>query len=853
MFSTILNQLTNSTSNEEFADFSGQLAAISKTMGVIEFDLKGNILAVNDNFAAVTGYSVEEIVGNHHSMFADATYKASNEYKLFWDNLGQGESNAGQFKRIGKGGKEIWLEASYNPIFDADNKPFKVVKYATDITAAKLEAADFSGQLAAISKAMGVIEFDLKGNILAVNDNFAAVTGYSVEEIVGNHHSMFADATYKASNEYKLFWDNLGQGESNAGQFKRIGKGGKEIWLEASYNPIFDADNKPFKVVKYATDITAAKLEAADFSGQLAAISKAMGVIEFDLKGNILAVNDNFAAVTGYSVEEIVGNHHSMFADATYKASNEYKLFWDNLGQGESNAGQFKRIGKGGKEIWLEASYNPIFDADNKPFKVVKYATDITAAKLEAADFSGQLAAISKAMGVIEFDLKGNILAVNDNFAAVTGYSVEEIVGNHHSMFADATYKASNEYKLFWDNLGQGESNAGQFKRIGKGGKEIWLEASYNPIFDADNKPFKVVKYATDISEQKSAAESLNTAVEESQVVIEAAQSGDLTGRVPLEGKTGAIASLCGGVNALIGNMTEVLLSIREAGQTINTAAGEISIGNTDLSGRTEQQASSLEETASSMEELASTVKQNAENAKQANQLAAAASGVAVKGGDVVGEVVTTMSAINDSAQKIEDIITVIDGIAFQTNILALNAAVEAARAGEQGRGFAVVAGEVRTLAQRSASAAKEIKELITDSVTKTTEGTKLVENAGETMQEIVTSVQRVTDIMGEITAASSEQSTGIDQVNQAVTSMDETTQQNAALVEEAAAAAESLVNQSVSLMDTVNAFNLQGHSKKKERRATGSSMRAPSQPAAKSATTKAAAKTGTNDEWEAF
>jgi methyl-accepting chemotaxis protein len=213
------------------------------------------------------------------------------------------------------------------------------------------------------------------------------------------------------------------------------------------------------------------------------------------------------------------------------------------------------------------------------------------------------------------------------------------------------------------------------------------------------------------------------------------------------------------------------------------------------------------------MEQLASTVKQNAENAKQANQLAAAASGVAVKGGEVVGQVVNTMSDINASAKKIEDIISVIDGIAFQTNILALNAAVEAARAGEQGRGFAVVAGEVRNLAQRSASAAKEIKELITNSVSKTAQGTAQVETAGKTMQEIVNSVQRVTDIMGEIAAASIEQSAGIDQVNNAITSMDEVTQQNAALVEEAAAAAESLVDQAVGLLDTVSAFKLSGGS----------------------------------------
>src|SRR5512147_2455503 len=240
-------------------------------------------------------------------------------------------------------------------------------------------------------------------------------------------------------------------------------------------------------------------------------------------------------------------------------------------------------------------------------------------------------------------------------------------------------------------------------------------------------------------------------------------------------------------------SLVRVVSQVRSGTDTVATASSQIAAGNLDLSSRTEEQASSLEETASSMEELTSTVKQNAENARQANQLAIGSSDVAGKGGAVVSQVVTTMDAINEASRKIVDIISVIDGIAFQTNILALNAAVEAARAGEQGRGFAVVAGEVRNLAQRSAAAAKEIKTLIGDSVDKVENGSKLVANAGQTMDEIVTSIKRVTDIMAEISAASAEQSAGIEQVNTAITQMDEVTQQNAALVEEAAAAAESL------------------------------------------------------------
>ncbi len=357
---------------------------------------------------------------------------------------------------------------------------------------------------------------------------------------------------------------------------------------------------------------------------------------------------------------------------------------------------------------------------------------------------------------------------------------------------------------------------------------------------------------------------------------VEALARGDLTEKMSGEYQ-GTFGQLKDDSNVTVDKLTEIVRQLRDATESINTAAKEIASGNADLSQRTEEQASSLEETASSMEELTSTVKQNAENAKQANQLAIGASDVAVKGGAVVSQVVTTMSSINESSKKIVDIISVIDGIAFQTNILALNAAVEAARAGEQGRGFAVVATEVRNLAQRSAAAAKEIKTLIGDSVEKVGTGTKLVDEAGKTMEEIVNSVKRVTDIMSEITAASQEQSAGIEQVNQAITQMDEVTQQNAALVEEAAAAAESLEEQAQNLAGAVAVFKLAGgqglaHSAQvTERREVTTrpanvarlpAKPAPGRPGAKAAApaaktmskpAKVAGGGGTDDQWEEF
>ncbi|PCJ33319.1 MAG: chemotaxis protein [Gammaproteobacteria bacterium] len=666
----------------------------------------------------------------------------------------------------------------------------------------------YEGQLTAIDKAMGVINFNMDGTISDVNENFLDVVGYSKEEVVGQHHRMFAEPSLAASPEYAEFWAKLNRGEFDSGEYKRIGKGGKEIWLQASYNPILDINGKPVSVIKYAADITETKLRNADFEGQLDAISKVMGVISFNMDGTIIDINQNFLDVVGYSKEQVVGQHHRMFAEASLAASPEYTEFWAKLNRGEFDSGEYKRIGNGGREIYLQASYNPIFDASGKPFKVVKYATEITDDKLKNSDFEGQLDAIDKAMGVISFNMDGTIIDINQNFLDVVGYSKEQVVGQHHRMFAEPSLAASPEYTEFWAKLNRGEFDSGEYKRIGNGGKEIYLQASYNPIMDLNGKAFKVVKYASDITENKQLQMTVEKILASTAVVMNAMAEGDLT--KTLEGEYhGEFALLQDAVNTTVDKMAETVQEINDTAESIGTSSSEISEGNIDLSQRTEEQAASLEETASSMEELTSTVRQNSDNARQANQLAASSREQAEKGGAVIRDAINAMSAISASSKKVTDIIGVIDEIAFQTNLLALNAAVEAARAGEQGRGFAVVASEVRNLAQRSASAAKEIKELINDSGEKVKEGSMLVDESGRTLEDIVASSKKVGDIISEIAAAGAEQSEGIEQVNKAVTQMDEMTQQNAALVEEAAAASESLEDQGKGLQNLMSFFKV--------------------------------------------
>ena len=425
------------------------------------------------------------------------------------------------------------------------------------------------------------------------------------------------------------------------------------------------------------------------------------------------------------------------------------------------------------------------------------------------AENQAQLSAINKSQAVIEMQLDGTIITANENFQRATGYTLDELKGRHHSVLVDAGYRNSDEYRRLWEGLRNGQANSGRYQRLAKGNRPLWLEGSYNPISGADGKAYKVMKYASDVTAQVQLTQAMEQAVNQTQDVVKVAVEGDLTARIDTTDKQGELRKLAESINSLLTSVGDIVAKVKGAATEVHRGAEEISSGNANLSQRTEQQSSSLEQTASSMEEMTSTVKQNADNAGQANQLATAARDQAEKGGMVVGKAVKAMTEINESSKKIADIIGVIDEIAFQTNLLALNAAVEAARAGEQGRGFAVVATEVRSLAGRSATAAKEIKGLIQDSVKKVEDGSVLVTQSGQTLEQIVASVKKVSDIVAEIAAASREQSSGIEQVNRAVMQMDEMTQQNAALVEEATAASQSMADQARDLNQMMNRYRL--------------------------------------------
>jgi methyl-accepting chemotaxis protein len=375
-----------------------QATAISKSQAVIEFEMDGTIITANQNFLDTLGYRLEEIRGKHHSMFVTPANRESAEYRAFWTNLNRGEYQSAEYKRIGKGGREVWIEASYNPVFDRSGKPCKVIKFATDITAKKIRGMEDTGKIAAMGRSQAVIEFNLDGTIITANQNFLSTLGYSLAEIQGKHHSMFVTSADRESGAYREFWASLGRGEFQSGEYKRIGKGGKEVWILASYNPILDEAGKPFKVVKFASDVTEQKLKTANFAGQIEAIGKSQAVIEFSMDGTVLNANENFLTTLGYSLPEIQGKHHSMFVAPEERQSEEYRAFWAALNRGEFQSAEYGRLGKGGRKVWIQASYNPIRDLNGKPYKVVKYATDTTAqvlARMRSESVRGMMESVA--------------------------------------------------------------------------------------------------------------------------------------------------------------------------------------------------------------------------------------------------------------------------------------------------------------------------------------------------------------------------------------------------------------------------------------------------------------------------
>lgn len=523
--------------------------------------------------------------------------------------------------------------------------------------------------------------------------------------------------------------------------------------------------------------------QAAETRCVVDAIDRSQATIEFGLDGIVLTANENFLKVMGYELAEIVGQHHRLFVDPDHAETTDYRDFWACLRAGAFQTGEYRRLGKGGREVWIQASYNPVYDSAGKPVKVIKFATDITEQKRASSNASAQLTAISRSQAVIEFDTDGIVRNANENFCKALGYDLAEIVGRHHRLFVLPQEAASPQYAAFWEQLRAGAFQAAEYLRVGKGGRKVWIQATYNPIFDASGKVYGVVKFATNVTARKQAIDAIGASLAD-------LASGDLTHTIE-QAFDGDLDQIRLALNDSINKFAAIVGDLRQTSRGLKTATGEILSGAKDLAGRTTKQAASIEEISAAMEQLAATVADNAVRAGSASQAARSVSTSTEVSGTAMQQADAAMERITTSSAKISNIIGLIDDIAFQTNLLALNASVEAARAGDAGKGFAVVAVEVRRLAQSAASASSEVKGLIEESANEVRSGSRLVSEAAEGLTRMRDAVEKNARLIDAIAEASQGQSSAIQEVSTAVREMDQMTQHNAALVEQTNAAIE--------------------------------------------------------------
>lgn len=574
------------------------------------------------------------------------------------------------------------------------------------------DETDLKNLYTALTRSQAFVEFDLDGTISSANDNFLKMFGYSQSELSGNSHDLFCESSYTESNDYKRFWSNLNKGDFQAGEFQLNGKNGKKVWVVASYSPLISEDGKPYKILMLVSDISETK---AELHTRTEIMNITSIVSEGDLKGDILSINKKFCDVSKYTREELIGQPHNTTRHPDMP-KEVFKEMWATIGRGKIFRGQVKNRAKDGTSYYVDAVIAPIMGDNGKPKKYLGARYDITDTEVEKQNMRGIFRAIDASYAYLEFDVSGNVLSANGVFQEVMGYSVADLAGKHHRAFVEAALANSQEYANFWPELKSGKSNRGIFKRITKSGKEVWLQAVYSPVTDETGRVVKIIKIATDVTEQQNMI-------------------------VSMKETSFALSSASAELTATATEMANSANKTSKESLSAASAAEEVSVGVQTVAVSIEEMVASIKEIAKSTSESSHMAKTTLRKAQESNE---------------------TILKLGLSSQEIGDVIKVISSIAQQTNLLALNATIEAARAGEAGKGFAVVANEVKELAKQTAKATNDI----TNKIGAIQQDTR---SAVEAIGGISESVDKLNGISGVIAAAVEEQTATTNEISRVI------------------------------------------------------------------------------------